>query len=368
MTLDREQLIPSAAFPLFIRFPELEGNLSRNPLSAGPSPVAHLLELTKRLGGDEIWIKNDGLYGWLYGGNKPRKLEMTLADAAAKGANTILTTGAVATNHGLATALYGTQMGMDVVLLLTYEEPDENTAGQLCWMQQAGARIHYTRSLPQTVVLTPYFMWRYRSGNPPRSPYALAPGASTPLGAVGYVNAALELAEQVMQGQLPEPETIVVPVGSAGTAAGLLLGLRIAGMQSRVLAVAVTRAPTAWGANVARLANATGRLLVRRGVREVPAVHSSDIQVLHDYLGRGFAKPSKKGEEAIAMLQETEGLKLEPTYTSKTMAALIDLRKAGALPGTVLYWHTYNAVASCPQFSREDYLRLPPEFHRFCPL
>lgn len=368
VTLSREQLIPAFAFPLFTRFPELEGNLSRTPLSSGPSPVAHLPELTKRLGGDDIWIKNDGLYGRLYGGNKPRKLELILADAVARGASTILTTGAVATNHGLATALYGKDMGLEVVLLLTYEEPDDDTAGQLCWMQQVGARLHYTRSLPETLLLTPYFMWRYRSSNPSRSPYAVAPGASTPLGAVGYVNAALELAEQVEQGQLPEPEAIIVPVGSAGTVAGLLLGLRIAGIRSRVVAVAVTRAPTAWGVAVARLANAAGRLLERRGARDVPAVHSSDIQVLHDHLGPGFGKPSKKGGEAIAMLKETEGLDLEPTYTSKTMAALIDLRKSGALSGTVLYWHTYNDVAARPHFSREDYLRLPPEFHRFCPL
>jgi D-cysteine desulfhydrase len=356
------------AFPLFNRFPELEAALPRVPLSAGPSPVAPLAELGKRLGGGGIWIKNDGYYGWLYGGNKPRKLELVLADAAASGAHTILTTGALGTNHGLATALYGAHMGFEVVLLLTYEHPDDTTARQLCWMHRAGARLHFTRSIPQTVLMTPLFLYRYRWGNPPRSPYALAPGASTPLGTLGYVNAALELAEQVMAGELPEPETIVVPLGSAGTAAGIMLGLRIAGMQTRVIGVAVTRAPTVWRVSVARLANAAGRLLVRRGAGAVPTVRRADIDVVRAWLGPGYGKPSEKGRKAIATLAETEGLVLDPVYTAKTMSALIDLRGSGALQGPVLYWHTYNAVAEPPEFTRDDYLKLPKQFHPFCPL
>lgn len=325
--------------------------------------MAPLAGLRQRLSGDEIWIKNDGLYGTLYGGNKPRKLEFILADALAKRKKTVLTTGAAGTNHGVATALYGRHVGLEVALLLTYEQPDETIARRLCWMQRAGAHLHYTRSLPQTVLVAPFYALRYRS------PYLLGPGASSPLGAVGYVNAALELAEQVAQGQIPEPQTIVVPVGSAGTAAGLLLGLRIAGLESRLLAVAVTRAPTVWRVWVVRLANATGRLLVRRGVKErIPVVNGSGIDIATQWLGGGLGKPTRKGEEAMAILAETEGLELEPTYTGKTMAALIDLRRSGSLEGNVLYWHTYNGIASPPQCSREDYLRLPRAFHRFCPL
>ncbi len=335
--LDRDTL------PLFHRFPELQGSLPKIRLAPGPSPVARLSTLSRHLGDADIWIKNDGLYGTVYGGNKPRTLEFVLADVLRRGATTILTTGGIRTNHGLATALYGAQVGLNVVLLLTYEQPDDATRQQLAQMQAAGARLHYTRSLPYTAVLTPYFALRYRSAGSPRWPYLLSPGASTALGALGYVNAGLELAEQIRQGLLPEPETIVLPVGSGGTAAGLLLGLRIAGLNSRVLAVAVTRAPTAWPIAIRRLAAGTASLLRRRGVQAaLPRVAAADLQVVRGWLAPGFGRPSRSGEEARKLLGETEGIEADPTYTGKTLAALIDLRHS--LRGRILYWHTYNAI------------------------
>ena len=176
----------------------------------------------------------------------------------------------------------------------------------------------------------------------------------------------LELAEQVRSGQLPEPETIFVPVGSAGTAAGLLLGLRLAGLSSRLLAVAVTRAPTTWPLTVAALANAGARLLSRPGMPGgAPSLSASDVRVLSKWLRKGYSRPTLKGEQATAMLQETEGLALDPTYTAKTVAALIDLRQRGELgEGPVLYWHTYNAVPLPPAKGTDDLSRLPPPLRR----
>lgn len=355
----------AAPFPLFARFPSLEQTLPRLALAAGFSPVQRLCALERRIGG-EIWMKNDGVYGRLYGGNKPRKLEMILADAAAKGAQVILTGGALGTNHGLATAIYGAQMGFRVVVLLTYEHPGPSTAQNLCWMQAAGAVLHYVGSIPQAFLMAPYYMQRYRGGTPVRYPYPLWPGASTPLGAVGYVNAALELAEQVAEGQMPKPAAIFVPLGSAGTVAGLLLGLRLAGLHSRLIAVAVTRAPTAWASSVARLANSTARLLERRGAPSLPRVKASEVEVARRWLGKGFGRPSEEGARAQAMLAETEGLLLEPVYTAKTMAAVIDMVGSGGVAGPALYWHTYNAVAEPPRCTPEDYMKLPPSLRRFC--
>ncbi len=346
-------------FPLFAVYPQLEDSLPRLAFSQRASPVARLTGLGERIGGD-LWIKNDGLYGSLYGGNKPRKLEFILADALHKGASTVLTYGAIGTNHGLATALYGQQCGLRVVLLLTYQTPTEDTTRQLCHIQEAGATLHYTRSLPATVALTPYFLLRYSDGRPWRRPYLVLPGASSPLGCLGYVNAALELADQVRTGELPEPERIVAPLASAGTAAGLLLGLRLSGLGSRLVGVAVTRAPTATATAVARLANAAADLLRRRGAAaSMPRLRSSDIEVVRGWLGAGYAKPSAAGKEARMVLLETEGLALDHVYTAKTMAALIGLRRSGKLgDGPVLYWHTYNAIP-LPEPSPESYQHLP---------
>ncbi len=328
--------------------------------------MARLRDLEKRLGCGQVWIKNDGLYGRLYGGNKPRKLELILADAKAKGAGVIITGGALGTNHGLATALYGVEMGFRVVLLLTYEHPTPEVARNLCWMQAAGADLRYVGSIPQAFAAAPLCALGQCMGRPRKVPYLLGPGASTPLGALGYVNAALELAQQVSEGLLPEPEAIYVPLGSAGTAAGLALGLKIAGLKSRLVAVAVTRAPTAWAFSVVRLANASARLLERRAGQKVPRVRSSEVAVDRGWLGGGFGKPLPAGQEAMSMLEETEGLKLEPVYTAKTVAALIGAARDGSLPGTVLYWHTYNALTNAPSFGPEDCEKLPPALRRFC--
>lgn len=312
-------------------------------------------------------MKNDGLYGTLYGGNKPRKLEFILGDALSKGASTILTFGALGSNHGLATALYGRQLGLRVVLLLTYQAPVEGVSRQLHWMQQAGATLYYTRSLPLTAILTPYLLLRYRTGRPRRWPYLIWPGASSPLGCLGYVNAALELAHQVEAGELPEPASVVVPLASAGTAAGLLLGLRLAGLGAQLVAVAVTRAPTAGAVAVARLARASAALLRRRGVSSLPEVGPSDITVVHGWKGRGYGQPTVEGEQARAILAETEGIVLESTYTAKAVAAMLAmLRDGGPLQGPLLYWHTYNALPlPLAEPGPGNHLQLPRSLWRF---
>lgn len=354
-----------SAFPLFRAYPRLQRHIPLIQLSLGASPVSRLDQLTAHLRGPEIWIKNDGLYGTIYGGNKPRKLEFILGDALRKRSPALLTTGALATNHGLATALYGRQVGLKVGLLLTYEEPQPDTCEQLRRMQAAGADLHYTRSLPWTLFSAPYFALRYREGG--RWPYLLMSGGSTPLGALGYVNAGFELARQVQEGELPEPRTIILPLGSGGTAAGLLLGLRLAGLDSQLLAIAVTRAPTAWKAAVVRLARSAARLLAREtGDADIARVQLSGLSVRRNWLGPGFGRESALGEQATRIVAELEGLRLEGSYTAKAMSALVALASAGDLTGNVLYWHTYNAIPLPEVVGAPGGLDLPKPFRRFC--
>jgi len=353
-----------APFPLYTRYPQLAASLPRLALSQGPSPVA---ELT-RLGGKAVWIKNDGVYGTIYGGNKPRKLEFILPDVRRRGASTIMTFGGLGTHHGLATALYGRQQGLRTVLLLVDQPVNDAVRRQLCWLHQADAILHYTATARRTRLLAPLILLRYVDWRRRKLPYLLPPGGSTPVGTLGYVNAALELAEQVAAKELPKPETIVVALGSGGTAAGLLLGLRLAGLSSRLVAVRVSDVLSLTPETVARLANATAALMRRRGAALPSAkIEPAAITVLSDWLGEGYGHPTPEAERAQALLREREDLTLDLTYTAKTMAALLALLEDGRLgKGPTLYWHTYNALPQpLPQPQPDDYRRLPPAFHRF---
>lgn len=355
-------------FPLFVRYPQLEASLPRLSLSDGPSQVSELARLGARLGGKTIWIKNDGLFGSLCGGNKPRLLEFVLADVLAKGASTMLTFGGLGTNHGLATALYGREQGLRTVLLLVDQPVDDYVRRQLCWFQQLGAILHYTGNTARTMLLTPLLLLRYADWRRRKLTYLLLPGGSTPMGTVGYVNAAFELADQVAAKELPEPETVVVALGSGGTAAGLALGMRLAGLKSRLVAIRISDRLPLTPQTVARLANRTATLMRRRGAALPPLkIEPAEVTVLSDWLGEGYGYPTPEGKRAQALLEETEGLTLELTYTAKTMAALLALLEDGRLgQGPTLYWHTYNALPQpLPQPEPDDYRRLPPAFHRF---
>jgi D-cysteine desulfhydrase len=331
----------SPDFPLYRRFPKLAETLPRVALGAGPSPV-HRLGLLSAETGSEIWIKNDGLYGSGYGGNKPRKLEFLLAEALSEGRDTVLTAGAPGTHHGLATAHYCSQLGLRTVLVLA----GPLKRGSIEALEGLGATVHYHRQAPAAALLAPWYMLRYASRRPFRLPYTVPPGGSSPLGAAGYVNAGLELGEQVQKGELPEPSEIVLAVGTGGTAAGLLLGLRLAGLHSRLTGVAVTRAPTAWRLSVLLLARRTARLLARRGADPALASLRLDgLSIESRFLGAGYGKPARAAARAMQAMRDAEGIRLEPTYTAKAAAALLEREGAGrARP--VLYWHTYDALSA----------------------
>jgi len=353
--------------PLFARFPKLAGRVPPITLSAGPSPVTHLTRLSHALARDDIWLKNDGLFGTVYGGNKPRKLQFILADAIRRGSRRVLTTGTIGTNHGLATALYAREFGLETAILMAYEDPSPDTLTTLLRTAGADAAIHYTRSYPLTALAAPYYIARYwrRDG---RMPYLLGPGGSSPLAAIGYADAAFELAEQVRAGELPEPAWIVVPLGTGGTVAGLLAGIRLSGMDTRIVAIAATRAPTTWRPAVMRLARAVCQRIARdSGEPEAGLVRLDGLRIETGWLGPGFGRGSAAGSAAQAMVEDLEGLHLDPVYTAKSMAALIGLSRSGALPGPALFWHTYNAIP-LPNPDPDAATRLPASLRRVCGL
>ena len=308
-------------------YPELRDALPRGPLGNGPTPVRALGGL-----GDGLWLKDESPYGTAWGGNKVRKLEWILPDARRRGRRTILTFGALGTNHGLATALYAREQGLHCAIALVDQPLDDHVRAQLARLEASGATLHRTRTKARTVAAAPWLLARHRL------PYVLPAGGSSPVGALGYVEAAFELAGQVRAGDLPEPSHVVCAVGSGGTAAGLLLGLRIAGLRTKVLGVVVNDTLKLDHHTLARLARRTARLLRRRGAPNVPDPDPSALVIVRDQLGAGYGHATRESEAALQRAAGEEGLSLDPVYTSKAMAGALAFEG----PGPLLFLQTHG--------------------------
>lgn len=318
----------------------LELDLERVSLGEGPTPVRELAGLVE-LGDAPVWLKDDGAYS-VFGGNKARKLEWLLADARRRGKRTVLTGGALGTNHGLTTALCARELGMRTVLVLVPQPDSQHVREQLERIRASGARVYLPGGVKHAYALAPWLIARYASP-PANLPYFLRPGGSVPLGCVGYVEAVSELSEQVAAGALPEPSHVVVALGSGGTAAGLLAGLKLAGLRSRLVCVLVNDLVRVDERTVSRLARRTLRLLARHGMKVGDVdVSPTDVRVERGWLGPGYGHPTSAGDSAAALFARCD-VAVEPVYTAKAAAALLDLNRGGAFGGgPVLYWHTYG--------------------------
>jgi D-cysteine desulfhydrase len=346
------EAIPAERALLHDRFPALEESLPRLVLGRAPTPVRELSALPD--GPAPVWVKNDGLYGTLWGGNKARKLEWTLADALRRGRTAVVTFGALGTNHGLATALYAREHGLRAVLMLVDQPVDDHVRRQLGRLERSGAALYVTHGKVRTVAALPWVILRHSEPRARRLPYLLPVGGSSPAGALGYVEAALELGRQVADGKLPEPSHVVVALGSGGTAAGLTLGLALAGLRTRVVAVLVNDKLKLNERVVARLGRRTLKLLRERGAQVgAVSVSTEDVRVERRWIGAGYGHRTPEAERAQELIGEREGLELEPVYTAKAMAGLLRLREEGAFGrGPVLFWHTHNALGDTPSESR----------------
>jgi D-cysteine desulfhydrase len=346
---------------LFDAFAELAHTLPWQRLGQWPTPVSRL----DRLVAGNLWIKRDDLSSPVYGGNKVRKLEFILPAARRRRSRLLITMGGIGSHHGLATAIFCRRLGLPCMLLLFRQPLTEEVKKNLLLMHAQGARLVYRRTLGRTVVS--YFLgMRIKH---PRACFVYA-GGSNPVGTIGFVNAAFELKRQVDAGELPEPGAILCPFGSGGTLAGLALGVRLAGLASRVVGVRVTASrlgpfSAATEGTVRRLMERTLALL-RRRAPSVSGVRLQAPSILHDYFGPGYGAATDEGGRAARLMQEKEGIGLEPTYTAKTVAAVLDFCKnRGTSEGPVLYWHTYNSADLGAQTAALNFRRLPADFHCF---
>ncbi len=345
--------------PLFQKYPSLAERLSYASLGVFPTPVERL----EHMGHANLWIKREDLSSSVHGGNKVRKLEFTLAEAQRTGRRTVLTMGGLGTNHGLATAIFCEQLGMATRLLL-YDQPVTRQVREtLLLLHKHGSELHRYRTLLGAGVAL-YTTQRLLN---PRA-YLLHSGGSSPLGTVGVVNAMFELRAQVDAGLLPEPDYIFCPLGSSGTMAGLSLGGILAGLKSQVIGVRVTLdhvgpVSIANAGTVRKLMQRTLALL-RAHSSEVPAVTVPEQRVLDAYFGDGYGHATHEGQAASVRALELEGLRLDPTYTAKTFAAVCDFVGAPENAGaTVLYWHTYDSTDRSADAASIDYHELPSALH-----
>lgn len=314
------------------------GALPRHPLAALPTPL-HLAENFSRELGIQLWLKRDDLTGLAMGGNKARKLEYIVADAREQGADMLLTSAAAQSNFCRMTAGAARRAGLRAGLLLrgTGQEPVQ---GNLLLDHLMGAEIRFT------VDMDPYSSdthaqllgWvdeeRARGG----SPYLVyIHGGSRPgaLGTIGYVDGALELAEQFNARGL-SPEHLYVAVGSGGTLAGLLMGLRLVGLHTRVVGVCVGALSDEVRPRTLEFMDAASALL------DLPPVPTADLVLQDSQRGKAYGVPTPAALDALTRFARAEAVILNPVYTSKALAALIaDVEQGVVRPGeTAVFMHT----------------------------
>ena len=295
------------------------------------TPVQALDRLRECLGGGpRLLVKRDDLIGFGFGGNKVRKMALVGARARANGADTLISTGGVQSNHARVTAAVAARLGMKCVLVLNGQPPQQAT-GNVRLRELLGCETHYVATREQRSLAMAQIAEHLADRG--RHPFIVPLGASTPLGAFGYAKAVGELLTQI-----EPPDAIVHSSSSGGTQAGLLAGCALHGAPTRVIGVSADT-------SVAELTRTIHELLVEMGDQlGVPAdvMLGRDIEIDADFVGEGYGIPTPASEEATRLLAMSEGLFLDPTYTAKAMAGLIAYVRAGRFGEgqTVLFWHT----------------------------
>lgn len=327
----------------------LIGRVPRVRLATLPTPLEPAPRFSEMLGGPKVWLKRDDLTGLGMGGNKARKLEFLMAEALASGADVVVTAGGKQSNHCRMTAAAARKLGLDPVLVLT-GDPDRNIPGNLLLDIIYGAEIHYAGDVawPELEEMECRVCEDLRRKG--RRPYLIPVGGATPTGSVGYVNGIVELSSQMYEMGLAA-DYLYHPTGSCGTQAGLVLGSKALSAGFKVVGVSVSRDQEQVCNRVAELCQKTAELL---GIG--CKVEGDDIVVLDGYVGERYGVPSPASLEAIKILAETEGVLLDPVYTGKAMAGLIDQIRKGKFKKTdnVIFLHTGGAPAL---FAFEEYFR-----------
>ena len=303
-----------------------------------PTPFHFTPRLSAELGID-VWFKRDDVQGPALAGNKLRKFDLVIGEAIANGKNLLVTTGALQSNSARTGAAAAAAVGMKSVLLLSGDEP-ENASANLLIGQLVGAEIRYAGDVGWDYlnagvndIVSEFHRKEYK-------PFSAPVGCSSPLGALGFARAFLELEAQ-MEAAGVRPSAIVHTSTSGGTHAGLLVGRAIAGSAIRVIGIDVGAIYPDPHASLLDLANqAADRLSFDLGLA------ADDLEITTDQLGPGYAIPTEAGNTAIDLLATNEAILVDPIYSGKGLAGFIELARSGELGGPVVFWHTggYHAL------------------------
>jgi D-cysteine desulfhydrase len=293
-----------------------------------PTPIETMPRLEKALNGPHLMVKRDDQTGLAFGGNKTRKLEFLVAEAQSTGADTLISAGALQSNHCRQTAAAAAKFGFDCFLVLVGEPPAQASANLLL-DQLFGAKIIWAEKNQRDSLLADTFDKVLAQGH---KPYLVPYGGSNSTGALGYVFAMEEFV-----GQGVKSDCVVFASSSGGTQAGLVLGAQLYNYPGRVLGISIDEPEAVLQKHVAALASETS-------VRMGPRIEFASDQVLvnADYASPGYGILTDVERESIQLFAKYEGLLLDPVYTGRAAAGLIDLIRKGFFKKeeTVLFWHT----------------------------
>ena len=315
----------------------------RVPLAHLPTPLELLPNLTKYLDGPEIWVKRDDCTWLATGGNKTRKLEFSMGEALEQGADTIITVGAVQSNHVRQTAAAACKLGLDCEVLLEHRivDPSElySNSGNVLLDRIFGANLReFDKGTDFDAAMESVAdEVRARGG----VPYIVPGGASNPVGALGYVGCGEELLQQFDEQNL-QIDHIVTATGSAGTHGGLVVGLRASGSDLPILGIGVNAPQDVQEERVFDLACETAELVGKPG-----CVSRDNIVADCNYIGPGYGEPTESMNEAVLMLARQEGLLFDPVYSGKALAGMIDYVRKGRFGSDdkIVFLHTGGSAA-----------------------
>lgn len=327
---------------------ELISKYPRMQLTPLPTPLVYMKNLSEYLGGPRIFVKRDDIGSLAFGGNKTRKLEFIMAQAADEGCDTVVTLGGVQSNWVRQTVAAAKALGMDAVAVLEGEKPD-TIQGNLMLDMLMGAELIYNPNIPQDVedeeiasrfpITGPIAEELRRNG---KKPFLAPLGGATPIGNLGYINMTAELLEQI-KAQGIDAGHIFIGTGTGGTHAGMQLGLRLANSDIKLHGISVSFHTRPKEEEIAEMCNDS---MAFYGVDE--KFTSADVDVNYDYVGAGYGAVTEKAVEAVRLAARLEGLIMCHTYAGKALSGLIDMIRTGKIgkEKDVIFVHTGGGTAN----------------------